>query len=360
MQLQKRSVWYFLATMPPFHGVPSLEASEEEQRQAYAFIRGIYEALYQDSSGRKMRLLSQTSIYRRNRHRQRIYPGTRLQNLQEAIQDFVYEIHKICMNGTFAEGRFAVSGKDMGFGQRLQKQCTAFGVEIRKEDGDTLSFRFPGQAGNGLRVLAAASLQTALNPALLFSRGIFDPSYPYAYEIFRSLSGNQTVFEKLLQFLNANGYHRREYKEFYDCISLDYIKRYRVGLAVQSSPESTDEMGLASMEFCFQDTSRTQWYLGLRIPHFQELLRQIHRADTPTRKLVLAAAKSCNQCCTCIRTHPGAAGVKMDQHVSCPQSRQLTFSWEHLDETLAGDLIGLLQFMERLFGSRTTLQNACV
>jgi len=48
--LPQRSVYYFLATYPSFYPVKAIDATEEEQENAYLFIKNIYVKLYENPS----------------------------------------------------------------------------------------------------------------------------------------------------------------------------------------------------------------------------------------------------------------------------------------------------------------------
>lgn len=102
------------------------------------------------------------------------------------------------------------------------------------------------------------------------------------------------------------------------------------------------------------------WILGICIPGgMQVYLAHFDEMPVQVQDFVMSRVKRCNGCRYCVQTDKTGkrplAGIPVrytgSEHSLCPYYPGYSFWWTSLDDTLADNIIGLLEFMDRFAGS---------
>jgi hypothetical protein len=252
-----------------------------------------------------------------------------------------------------------VNKSDSGIKPSGIRQLAAFGVQAEKlEDSYQVSFPVPA---SGLKLLAEISLSKAnpqkwgINrPYLLFSRGIFDIESPWSREVFGNMLPDRRPFDRLIDFLEQNGYRRIDNKEYLNNISLDYIKNY--GNPEDEVKSAWGERTHSGIEVIYEELRKNQFVIALRLPYFKEILQNPDRMNERVKNVVLSTTKKCDGCRYCVQTDKTGkrplACIAVDGQNLCPLFPGFQYRWKTLDDGIVDDIIRMLNLIDELFAER--------
>lgn len=359
--LTQRSIYCFLATYPSFYPVSDENVSPDEQRAVHGFLLDIYKTLFDNPALLGVGPTPDDCLgdYEYQKQKPKLVPAIR--GIISKVEEFMALLWEAALKGLTDGNRLIVSKQDIELKPSFIRLLAAFGAETVKTDGAYV-LSLPVST-RGLRLLAQISeknarypLKNKPKPYLLFSRGVFDPSAPWSREVFGSLFEDRLSFEKLLDFLEQQGYTRVDNKECGNRISLDYIKCY-------GSPEEDLKFAWAErthggIELGYAEERRNQAYIGLRLPYFNELLSSSEKMNTQVKRFVTTVTKKCDNCRYCVQTDKTGkrplAAVPVGEYMLCPLFAGFQYKWNTLTSEIADNMIAMLAFIDELFAGKIT------
>ena len=357
--LAQRSVYYFLATYPSFYPVVSSKVSESEQREAYEFIKGIYTKLYDDPAILGFKFLPDDSFEDKEQQKDKPKLVTTIRKPIKKIEEFIGLLHEISLKGTVDGNTLTVNKSDSGIKPSGIRQLAVFGVQTEKLE-DNYRFSFPVGV-NGLKLLAEISVTNAKPQKysiqklyLLFSRGVFDIEAPWSREVFGNMLSDRRPFNRLIDFLERNGYQRIDNKEYVNNISLDYIKNY--GDPGDEVKPAWAERTHSGIEVIYEELRKNQFTIALRLPYFKEILQNSDRMNERVKRFILTTNRKCDGCRYCVQTDKSGkrplSFFTFENEKLCPLFPGFQYRWKTLDDRIVDDLIEMLNFIDELFAER--------
>lgn len=342
--LAQRSIYYFIATYPPFYSVNSAEASVEEQKEAHAFIKGIYEKLYRQPDLLGLKPLPDDSYG--DWDLQKTNPGlvNRIRGNIKKIDAFICLIFNICLKGCVIDGKMLFNQTDLPLKPSNIKQLASFQIQTNIFDNQ-YSILFPISAA-GLKLLAKISMENKQKPHLLFMHGVFNPEVSWTVEIFKNMFEDQDAYSELIQFLTDNGYQKVDNKQNH--ISLDYIKCY--GATDDELKWAWAERTHGGIEIIYDEVRKNQPLIGLRVPYFSKLLKQSDQMSAQVKSFIISTSKKCDGCRYCVQTDKSGKRPliyeKVDAYNICPLFCGFQYRWKFINKELVSNIIAMLEFID--------------
>ncbi|MBN2238593.1 MAG: hypothetical protein JW712_02375 [Dehalococcoidales bacterium] len=239
------------------------------------------------------------------------------------------------------------------------KKLAIFDIQTEKLE-DRYVFSFPVNAG-GLKLLAEISVANTgpakvgrPKPYQLFSRGVFNPAEPWTVEVFGNAISDRRPFDRLINFLEENGFRRIDNKEYDNNVSMDYTKGY--GKPDDELKSAFAERTHSGIEVIYQEVRKNPLLITLRIPYFKELLVNADKMNEQVRRFLVATGKKCDGCRYCVQTDKTGkrplASVSVGDRKLCPYFPGFSFCWRTQDNGIIDDMIGMLEFIDELFADR--------
>ncbi|MFR1758997.1 MAG: hypothetical protein ACLSX2_04810 [Christensenellaceae bacterium] len=346
-----------LATMPGFGPAPEAPADEAAQRQLYGFIRQVYERIYRNPELLGLKLRPDDCYthawWNEGRQQTAVWMRAVLGKLDDAFR----MIRDIALEGELTPEGIRLPAGQFTLTRRKQALLEGLGLVGRPAPEGTLFAApdFPDMLP-AMAYLAQESARRDGKSPLTFSRCILNGRARPMTAVFRQISGEPAAFDRLVGFLEAEGYQRQCFRD--DRVTLDYTKNYGKKDEPLKDNWAEREHGGISLEYRY--SLQTPFYLGLRIPRFKALLAAAGSMDEPTRSYVCATAKKCDGCGYCVQTDQTGRRPKAvipvehggKRYPICPMMCGFQFFCHSLDQERVGHIIGLLRFADRTLGGQ--------
>ena len=365
--LPQRSIYFFLATFPPFYPATARlaapDAAPGAQEAAYKFIKNIYTRLYNDPSILGFKDAPDESIGDWELLKTKPGLAGKIRGYIIKTLEFAELLYKISLKGALRDDSIIITKLDMTIRQSQADQLSAFGIQAINKN-DEYTFAFPKGVAKGLALLAEISQRAApgsQKPYLLFSRGVFNPEAPWTASVFENIFACQSeaagaAFGRLIRYLEANGYERRDNRSQEDRlapVSLDYIKDYTG--TNEPLKWAWGERTHGGIEVIYQENAKNQPQIALRVPYFAELLRHADKMAPAVKAFIIGRAKHCDNCRYCVQTDKTGKRplkyVEVDGHPICAMFCGFSFRWYTLDGDTAENMIAMLSFIDEIFRS---------
>ena len=357
--LAQRSIYYFLATFPSFYPLVPSHVSETEQKEAYTFIKDIYVKLYQDPAILGFKLLPDDSLGDKEQQKEKPDLVSTIRKTIIKTEEFIALLWSISLKGIASGNTLTVNKNELDLKSSGIKQLSAFNVHASKLENSYL-FSFPIGV-NGLKLLAEVSEMNAKppkdgrqKPYLLFSRGVFNVSAPWSREVFGNMLIDRKPFDKLIDFLEQQGYKRIDNNEYNKNISLDYIKNY--GSHEDEVKSAWAERTHSGIEVIYEELRRNQLVVSLRIPYFKEILENADKMPHQVKDFLTSTTKKCDGCRYCVQTDKTGkrplARIEVEQYGLCPLFPGFYYRWKTLEDRKVDVIIGTLEFIDDIFSDR--------
>jgi len=348
--LAQRSVCYFLVTYPPFTPIISSEATEEEQKSAYLFIKEIYESVYHGPSLLGLKNLPDNSFSDWEYHKTNPQLVVNIRDGIKKVEQFIALLYQICLSRQICDTTFSISRSEIELKTASRKQLEKFGINTNVTENEYL-FKFPIKV-NGLRLLANIAKQSIAGESdkdsLLFSRGVFDPVTPWTQEVFKGMFDEGEAFDTLMEFFQREGYLRIDGR---NSVSLNYVKNY--SYKEEKLKSAWAERTHGGIELIYEETRNNQPLIALRIPYFDQVLIAYNRMNDKVKSFVLNTSKKCDNCGYCTQTDKTGkrprAYITNDEFKICPLFCGYQYRWKTIDNILVENMIELLQFVDEIF-----------
>jgi len=290
--LAQRSINYFLVTMPRFTAVKSESADKKEQENAYDFIKGIYEKLFDNPEHLGLKI-PEDDCYPDWWTPKKEKPGLpeKIRANIKNVNLFIETIFNIVHTGkkddsTEASGeKTSVSKENCILKPAMLKYLAVFGIGHEKVN-ENFIFTFPKGTLKGLKLLADISMEYSksssteihkktITPFFLFLHGVFNPETPYTTEIFRGIFENKEAYDKLINYFEKNNFIRLDNKEHSggmkcDKISFDFIKFF--GKPEGKIGSCWKTRNFSGIEIAYDELTQSQTRIGIHLPFFKEIL----------------------------------------------------------------------------------------
>lgn len=357
--LAQRSIYNFIATYSPFYPIKSTEVSTEEQRNAYDFIKNIFERAYENPVliGLKIEPDDSYGNWELHKTKPKLAPAIR-DNIKK-LEELINVLWSVSLNGHIQGETIMIKQEEIDLKSSLIKKLSAIGLVVTKlEDSYVFHFNF---SPKGLKLLAEISLKNEKvskdghpKPYLLFSRGVFDAEATWLQEVFGTMFVDRKPYDRLMTFLQVNNYQRIDNKEHSPQISIDYIKCY--GKIDDPLKAAWGERTHGGIEFTYEECRKHQSLIGLRIPYFSEILKNHEKMNEKLKGLVIYKNKKCDGCRYCVQTDKTGkrpfAFVDIDGHKLCTMFAGFMYVWRELDDLGTDCIIEMLTFIDELFADR--------
>lgn len=364
--LPQRSIYYFLITYPSFVPVNSDLATHEEQQNANTFIKSIYEKLFTNPELLGFKPIPDDSFS--DWEQQKAKPGLtqKIRGTISKTEAFISLIFEISLSGNKKgkDNTLSVSKNSVNIKPAALKQLAKFDIKSEVTDGEYI-FTFPDNIVNGLTLLADISNKNVKppkdnrqKPYLLFSRGVFDVNAPYTAEVFGNMLDDRSAFDRLIKFLDDSGYTRIDNKEFNNQISLDYIKNY--GNPNDELKWAWSERTRGGIEVVYEEIRKNQPMVSLRVPYFDEILKNSENMNEQVKRFVIQTSKKCDNCRYCVQTDKTGKRpllfVNVDEYPICPLFCGFQYRWRNINAETVDNMIEMLKFIDELFKTRFLLK----
>ncbi|MCL1823836.1 MAG: hypothetical protein FWG44_06500 [Oscillospiraceae bacterium] len=370
--LQQRCMFYFVKTMPPFKAVKSQNATAKEQESAYLFIKSIYETLYENPAlffGNKL-TPDDSYQYWWSKKSEKQGLSAKIRGTIKNINRFIETVYIIINSGNANGDKIIIENAYNDFKPGVLKKLAVFGITSKKNK-DSYSFSFPENTVKGLKLLALISTENSLKsphvihkntvtPFLLFSLGVFDSKVSYTAEIFRGLFKDKEIFNSIIDYFDNNGFLRLDNKDYRasiggNNISLDYIKFY--GKPEGSIGDSWKTKNFSGIKFSYDELNKDCTIVGLHIPYFREVLKNIDKMS-PELRTFIAKWNKCFGCRFCVhmeksKTKPLSFTAVNGNNICGLFTSGYTFNHFNGGEWMsAEDVIAFMDFIDELFKNK--------
>jgi len=374
--LAQRSINYFIVTMPKFAAVKSESTSKNEQENAYNFIKGIYDKLFNNPELLGLKILSD-DCYPEWWTPKKEKPGLpeKIRGNIKNVNVFIEIIFNIVLSGKITgtdentRDKLTIMKDTCDLKSAALKHLASFGVS-HETDKEKIVFTFPKGTLNGLKLLAEISMEHSKNssteihkktitPYFLFLHGIFNPRTSYTTEIFRNIFENKEAYDKLINYFDKNNFIRLDNKEHSggmkcDKVSFDYIKFY--GKPEGKIGSCWKTKNFSGIEIIYDELTKSQTRIGIHLPFFSEILENADKMSESLKKYVSEQNK-CNGCRYCVQMDKTKKKplrfIKLGKNNICPV---FTFGYQynHFYEGmwLPDAVSELMDFIDKLFADR--------
>lgn len=362
--LPQRAIYYFIATFPSFTYVNLSSATVDEQKNAYCFIKSIYEQLFDDPAIMGFKIIPDDYFNDWEQQKEKPKLTSKIRGIIAKIEDLIEVVFHICLIGKSFNDSITIDEADVQLKQSMCKQIEKFGIKFIKTDCH-YTFTFPSNTLNGLTSLAQISSKNVKppkdnkqKPYLLFSRGVFDVGANFTQEVFGNMLVDRSAFDKLILFLEENNYLRIDNKEYNNQISLDYIKNY--GNINDELKGAWAERTHGGIEVVYDEIRKNQPVFSLRIPYFNDLLMQSDKMNIQVKNFILNTSKKCDNCRYCVQTDKTGKRllicVDIDGIKMCPLFCGFQYRWKTIDNELAENMIEMLMFIDEIFKEKLCIE----
>jgi hypothetical protein len=360
--LARRGVNYFIATYSPFHPISSQLADEEGQKNAHEFILNIYLKSFEDTSLIGMKDLADDSYD--DWVLQKDKPGldTKIRKYITKIEEYVVFLFDIVLKGVIQGDTIIVPLESIDKSKVFLNKWSNYDVIANKTE-ESYIFEFPKDTVKGLKLLAEISNSHYENSIyknsqhVLFSRGCFDSEQGFMREVFMNNINDKEALRRLIEFLEANEYIRIENKTLsykFAQVSLDYIKFYEENY--DKIPFGWGERTHGGIEIIYEEIRKNPVLLTLRIPYFENILKDAEHMDEKVKAFVTTVTKKCDSCGYCIQTDKTGKRpkryVKVDKYHLCPLFCGFQYRWRNLDEELVENIIVMLKYIDSVMKNK--------
>lgn len=346
--LEQLVIGRYIATMADFRAVGSAEADEVAQRAFYQFITKIYASLHTDP-GILFSSFHEADIYH-NRYNMSSENKPELYGLIKRIMtavDGFFEVLRTLPDSSMIDGNLMKIPKEVKLKKSHIKLLEAVGIVVTVTKSE-----YSLCLGEYLPMLSAwrwLARRTDISQ-FLFARCVFTSPEVYAHDIFRVNLGNSAAFDKLIGFLQDNGYECTTMRD--GELTLDYAKDY----GKKPTPLKTGwaERDHAGIECKYYPVIDKAFAITLRIPRNTELLKMLDSMPVNVKEFVLRQNPKCNNCRYCVQTdktgkRPLAcipAEHDGKKYALCPRFPGFHFTWDYIDDQLVDEMTAYLEFID--------------
>ena len=118
------------------------------------------------------------------------------------------------------------------------------------------------------------------------------------------------------------------------------------------------ERARGGIEVVYDETRKNQPVFSLRIPYFQDLLKQSDRMNDQVKSFIINTSKKCDGCRYCVQTDKTGkrplAYINVNEYKICPYFCGFQYRWKSLDDKTVKNMIEMLTFIDEIFADRKT------
>lgn len=323
------------------------------RQAAYDLITGIYAAVAGNAEKIGFRPVDDVYFAPWEQQHDRKKDVWAIRDAIDKVESLTAELYRLSVLGELCAGGLRLPQDAAKPKRTLIKALLEAGIAMKN---DTLLL--PEGCAEGLKKLAEISRAhtipitdgpTADKEYLYFSRCVFTPSANWTAAAFDGLLAADGRLLRLCDALERRGYRRIDCRDGKK-ISLDYVKR--VGKGNTPVKASWADKAHAGIEVSFEELRLEPCFIWLRIPMFKVVLERMDELPDRASAFIERHTKTCDGCRYCVqtdktRTRPLAA-VSVNGRKKCPHFAAFTMNWRSLSAELAGDMLAVLDAVERL------------
>jgi hypothetical protein len=347
--MEQRIINMYIDLFPSYKPDKNCNVNEEDQKGFYNFIQSLLKKLYENP----LLLFSKINsddyftirFNKRSENKQTSYNTMR--KIVKSIEDFLTFLFDIGKNVNLENNEFVINN-DYKIPKRYINILGNCGISYFQNNN---KHYFSQNKNNGI-FYCWKWFSTKQDVTLPHFIGcMFDSNYSYTSEIYSKLSGNEEAFIKLESFLHENNYYRIDNRN--KKITLDYIKNYdpKDNIIKEAWAERTH--GGISVEYdCLMINPVL---FSLRIPYYKILLQHFEQMNNQEINFIVNSGKKCDNCRYCVQTDKSGkkelAYIKVnndEEYKICPYFPGFYYCWEHLDQNIVDNIIGLLKFANKI------------
>ncbi|QHQ61892.1 hypothetical protein Ana3638_14800 [Anaerocolumna sedimenticola] len=347
--LEQRIIHMYLDTFPEFVPVYDKTVSEQAQKQFYDFMKDIYRILYDDPG------LLFTSTHADDAHTNRFNKSAdkkpeltnQMRRISKKIEDFLAVLFTIGNKGSLDKNRL-VAWNELKINKNHLNILNSLGLKYGVEDNRKVFIHEEyGDLFYGWKLLTdkpGASL-------LSFSRCMYNSKYSYACDIYKRLCGKEEAFEKLINFLEENGYIRIDNRD--NQIALDYVKNY--DSKEQPVKDAWAERTHGGISAKYDPFIWQPVYFCLRLPKTKEVLSAFKSMEEELQDFIIKYNKKCDNCGYCTQTDK--TGTRKPNYITVNKGKDynlcllfpgFNYCFTDIQEEVADSMIRCLSFIDKV------------
>ena len=343
-------------TIPDFVPVSPIPVPQESQRQFYAFLCGVAEAVRDHPDWLDLPIQPDDAYEHGEMQNRRPKLRNSMQRTKRKLDDFITLLLRMGLCGTVDGQALCIRKDDLNLAAKTRARLTRFGLspEIGKVETVVTCDAFPDlfPAWTWIAMEAARTAPTAGKkgvPPVRFSHCQYSDTYPYARDLLVRLASDSTGLPQLVDFFDREGYAlvcNRDNK-----LAVDWIKSY--GKADEPLKDSWAERTRGGLSIEYDWIRKDPLLFGLRIPEFKTLVQHFDAMPKQVQDFVVRQTKHCDNCGYCTQTDqtgkrkPAFLTVEHNgRHDLCLMFPGFAYTWQSLDDSLASDMRTFLTFVD--------------
>ncbi|WMJ88643.1 hypothetical protein [Anaerocolumna sp. MB42-C2] len=351
--LEQRIIHMYMDTFPDFVPVFDEAVSLQAQRQFYDFMKDTYRTLY-DNPGLLFtsRHADDAHTYRFNKSADKKPELTNLmRRISKKMEDFLAFLFTIGNKGSLDKNRLIIENE-----QKINKNhlniFNSVGLIYRVENNrKILSHKEYNDLFYGWKLLTDKQGASVLS----FSRCMYNDKHSYASDIYKLLFGKKGNLEKLIHFLEENGYIRIDNRD--NQISLDYVKNY--DFREQQVKDAWAERTHGGISIKYDPFVWQPVYLCLRMPKTKEILSAFNDMEKELQDFIIKYNKKCDNCGYCTQTDK--TGARKPNYITVNRGKDynlcllfpgFNYCFTDINEELADHMIQCLSFIDTVLKIR--------
>ena len=352
----------WVETIPDLLTVPTIPVPVEAQRQFYAFLRGVAEAVraHPDWLGLAIQPDDGYEHGEAQNHRPELIKT--MKKMKRKVDDFVALLLKMGVMGVVDGQTLHIQKKDVNLNAPMRARLASFGLTLEAGKTETVVTcdAFP-EMFPAWTWLAAEANRTAPTtgpahvPPVRFSRCLYSDIYPYSKNVLLRLAGDSPGLLTLIEFFEKEGYTLVCNRD--NQINVDWVKSY--GKPDDPLKGWWGERTHGGLAFEYDWIRKNPMLFGLRIPEFKTLLLHFDAMPDQVKAFVVQHTKHCDACNYCIQTDKTGkrprAFITVEyngQHELCTMFPGFTYTWQQLDDAAAADIQVFLTFVDNTLSKR--------
>jgi hypothetical protein len=343
-------------TIPDFVPVSSIPIPEMSQRQFYAFLRGVAEAVRDHPDWLDLPIQPDDAYEHMEMQNRRPELIKAMRKTKRKLDDFITLLLQMGLCGTVDGQTLRIQKEDMNLRAKKGTRLARFGLtlEIGKEETvvtcDTFPDLFPAWVWMATEATRSAPTTGKKGvPPVRFSHCLYSDTYSYSRDILIRLAYDSPGLPVLVDSLEKEGYAlvcNRANK-----VAADWAKSY--GKADEPLKDAWAERTHGGLAIEYDWIRKNPLLFGLRIPEFKTLVQHFDTMPKQVQDFVVRQTKHCDNCGYCTQTDkagkrkPAFLTVEHNgTHDLCLMFPGFRYTWQKVDDSLASDIRTFLAFAD--------------
>ncbi len=342
--------------MPGFLPVASIPVPEASQRQFYAFLRGVAEAVRDHPDWLDLPIRPDDAYEHGEMQNRRPELISTMRRTKQKLDDFIALLLQMGLCGSADGQTLRIPKGDPKLGAKTRARLARFGLPVESGKAETVVTcdAYPDMLPAWVW-LAAEAARTAPTtgkahvPPVRFSRCQYSDTYPYARDVLLGLADDSEGLPALTEFLEVEGYALVCNRD--NEMAVDWVKSY--GKADERLKGWWGERTHGGLSIEYDWIRKHPVFFGLRIPEFKTLVGHFDAMPEQVQGFVVRHTKHCDRCGYCTQTDKTGKRPRAcltvehnGPHELCLMFPGFGYTWQRLDEPVASDIRAFLVFVD--------------